>query len=65
MLGYLIIIVFRQYTHNFPNEIIPDRLFLGSYLHARDPTIMEVLGITHIVNISDTCENYLEKSHRK
>jgi len=30
-----------------------------------DAKVIENLGITHILNISDTCENYLEQSHRK
>jgi len=28
-----------------------------------DANVIENLGITHILNISDTCENYLEQSH--
>jgi hypothetical protein len=30
-----------------------------------DAKVIENLGITHILNISDTCENYLEQSHCK
>ena len=27
--------------------------------------MIDTLGITHILNISDSCENYLQDSHRK
>jgi hypothetical protein len=40
-------------------------MYLGNWHHAADAGIIETLQITHILNISDTCENYLEKSHRK
>jgi len=38
-------------------------VYLGDWHHAADPVIIEKLGITHILNISDTCENYLQTSH--
>jgi len=52
-------------ANSYPNEILPSRLWVGNWHHAADATIIETLGITHILNISDTCENYLEKTHRK
>ena len=55
----------RQHAENYPNEIFPARLYLGDWHHASDAHVIETLGITHIVNISDTCENYLADSHRK
>ena len=27
--------------------------------------MITTLGITHVLNISDSCENYLEDTHRK
>mmetsp|Transcript_4403 Transcript_4403/g.5399 ORF Transcript_4403/g.5399 Transcript_4403/m.5399 type:complete len:320 (+) Transcript_4403:260-1219(+) len=48
---------------NYPNEIFPGRLYLGDWHHASDAHIIETLGITHILNITDTCENYLADSH--
>jgi hypothetical protein len=56
---------FSTVAENYPNEILPGRLWLGNWHHAADASIIETLKITHILNISDTCENYLEKSHRK
>lgn len=56
---------FSTTAENYPNEILAGRLWLGNWHHAADAGIIEHLGITHILNISDTCENYLEKSHRK
>ncbi|EFC50813.1 mitogen-activated protein kinase phosphatase [Naegleria gruberi] len=35
-----------------PNEIIPDFLFLGAYLHAYVPKLLESLGIKKIVNVT-------------
>lgn len=52
-------------AENYPNELLLGRLWLGNWHHAADASIIETLKITHILNISDTCENYLEKSHRK
>jgi hypothetical protein len=52
-------------AETYPNEIFPGRLYLGDWHHAADKQVIETLNITHILNISDTCENYLEKSHRK
>jgi len=50
-------------AENYPNEIFPGRLYLGDWHHASDAQIIETLGITHILNITDTCENYLADSH--
>lgn len=35
-----------------PNEIIPDFLYLGAYLHAYVPKLLESLGIKKIVNVT-------------
>lgn len=48
---------------HYPNEIFPGRLYLGNWHHASDAHVIETLGVTHILNISDSCENYLEASH--
>ena len=45
--------------------MLPQRVYLGKWQHAKDAQMIETLGITHILNISDSCENYLEGSHRK
>ena len=45
----------RRIAESYPNEIFPGRLFLGDYHHASDAHVIETLGITHIVNISDSC----------
>lgn len=45
--------------------MFPSKLYLGKWQHAKDGEMITTLGITHILNISDSCENYLEDSHRK
>ena len=45
--------------------MFPGRAYLGKWQHAKDAQMISTLGITHILNISDSCENYLEGSHRK
>jgi len=47
----------------YANEILPGKLYLGDWHHASDAGLIETLGITHILNISDTCDNYLSESH--
>ena len=56
---------FSSAAESYPNEIFPGRLYLGDWHHASDAHIIETLGITHILNITDSCENYLAESHRK
>lgn len=56
---------YSSHASDFPNEIMRKRLWLGAWAHAADVRVIETLKITHILNISDTCENYLEKTHRK
>ena len=58
-------LIYRTNSETYPNEIFPGRLYLGDWHHAADPHIIETLGITHILNITDSCENYLAESHRK
>ena len=45
--------------------MLPKKVYLGKWQHAKDGQMIETLGITHIINISDSCDNYLEESHRK
>lgn len=45
--------------------MFPKKLYLGKWQHAKDGQMITTLGITHVLNISDSCENYLEESHRK
>ena len=45
--------------------MFPSKLYLGKWQHAKDGEMITTLGITHILNISDSCENYLEDTHRK
>jgi len=52
-----------EIAENYPNEIFPGRLFLGNWHHAKDAHVIETLKVTHILNISDSCENYLAQSH--
>ena len=61
----LIAIIFRKIADCYPNEIFPGRLWLGDWHHAKDAHVIETLKISHILNISDSCENYLAESHRK
>ena len=51
---------FSTIAETYPNEILPGRLWLGDWHHAKDEQVIDVLQITHILNISDSCENYLE-----
>ena len=60
-----IIFLHRTSAESYCNEIFPGRLYLGDWHHASDAHIIETLGITHILNITDSCENYLADSHRK
>lgn len=41
----------------YPNEIVPDRLFLGSHLHGESLEVVENLRITHIVNATKSINN--------
>ena len=45
--------------------MFPKKVYLGKWQHAKDGQMIETLGITHVLNISDSCDNYLEESHRK
>lgn len=45
--------------------MFPQKVYLGKWQHAKDEQMIKTLGITHILNISDSCENYLEGSDRK
>ena len=58
-------IIVRAIAKEFCNEILAQRVFLGKWQHAKDGQMITTLGITHILNISDSCENYLEDTHRK
>ena len=54
-LYYFLSIQFKNIRiHGFPNEIIPKSLYLGSQEHAHNREILEVLGITHILNATKT-----------
>jgi Dual specificity phosphatase, catalytic domain len=41
----------------FPNEIIPSFLYLGCQEHAHDKNIIEILNITHILNVTKGSPN--------
>ena len=43
--------------HGCPNEVLVGRLYLGSEKHARDRSVLDALGITHIVNATQTLKN--------
>jgi len=48
--------------NGYPSEIIDRRLYLGDATHAKNPTIMYNLGITHILNVSTNIPNTFEDS---
>mmetsp|Transcript_24091 Transcript_24091/g.32299 ORF Transcript_24091/g.32299 Transcript_24091/m.32299 type:complete len:236 (+) Transcript_24091:229-936(+) len=47
----------------FCNEMFPRTVYLGKWQHAKDAQMIDTLRINHILNISDSCENYLQDSH--
>ena len=47
----------RHPAIGYPNEIIPDQLFLGDQHHAHSEEVLQQLGITHIVNATKTVTN--------
>lgn len=49
-------------TNGYPSEILDRRLYLGDKTHAQNETIIHNLGITHILNVSDTIPNKFEES---
>lgn len=48
-------------TNGYPSEILDRRLYLGDKSHAQNKTILHNLGITHILNVSDTVPNEFEE----
>ena len=46
-----------NYRRDFPNEIIPNFLFLGSQDHAHNRDTVETLGITHVLNATRGAAN--------
>ena len=46
-----------NFKRDFPNEIIPNFLFLGSQEHAHNRETLEILGITHILNATRGAAN--------
>lgn len=44
----------------YPSEIFEDCLYLGNCKHAKDERILQSLGITHILNVSDNVPNHFE-----
>lgn len=44
----------------YPSEIFEDCLYLGNASTCKDEGIIQTLGITHILNISDNIPNYFE-----
>jgi len=49
-------------TNGYPWEILDRRLYLGDASHAQNETIINNLGITHILNVSDSIPNKFEES---
>ncbi|OMJ91215.1 hypothetical protein SteCoe_6284 [Stentor coeruleus] len=43
---------YRIQKKDLPNEIIPGFLYLGSQQHAHNRDIIEILGITHVLNVT-------------
>jgi hypothetical protein len=49
-----------NHTHNFPNEILAGRLYLGNEKQAQCRYAYENLGITHVVNCTRGIPNKFE-----
>eukprot|EP00128_Syssomonas_multiformis_P003936 Colp12_sorted_trinity150504_noHs@10789 len=49
-----------RFDRSTPAQVY-DNLFLGSRLHAEDKELLNFLGITHIVNVTQNVPNYLAK----
>jgi len=51
---------------NYPSEIFEDWLYLGNAKTAQNERVLQSLGITHVLNVSDDIPNYFENdSHIK
>jgi len=55
--GSLAVPQFPRSRVGYPNEIIPDRLFLGSHLHGESMEVVQNLRITHVVNATKSIKN--------
>lgn len=51
------------HVQDFPNEIIPNFLYLGSQEHAHNYNLMEVLAVTHVLNVTRTAANMFPGLH--
>lgn len=47
----------------YPSEIFEAFLYLSNCKVAKDANILETLGITHILNVSDSVPNYFEENY--
>ena len=47
----------------YPSEIFENFLYLSNYKVPKDSSILQTLGITHILNVSDWVPNYFEKGN--
>ena len=47
----------KLHVHDFPNEIIPNFLYLGSQDHAHNYDVIDSLKITHILNVTKSSPN--------
>ena len=45
-------------TKNYPNEILPNQMYLGDQFHAGDARLMKNMRITHVVNCTAALPNF-------
>ncbi|KRX09238.1 hypothetical protein PPERSA_05907 [Pseudocohnilembus persalinus] len=46
----------------YPNEIIPEMMYLGKDVHSSSLDILKNIGITHIINMTKEVPNYFENN---
>lgn len=48
----------------YPNEIIPEMMYLGKDVHSSSLDILKNIGITHIINMTKEVPNYFENNSK-
>jgi undecaprenyl diphosphate synthase len=51
-----------SHGHEFPTEVIEGLLYLGDRRQAADGSVLERLGITHVINVTRELENFFPES---
>lgn len=49
------------WPNTYPSEIIPQTLYLGGVISAKNEEVLTQLGITHVLNVTDNCACTFEK----